>query len=412
MKLNTEEAIRFGRLKKGETAAKYSTIANLILAIIKGVVGVLSGSIALIADSVHSFSDIFASLAVYIGLRLSRRKPDEKFPYGYYKFETLASLIISVIIILTGFDIIIESLNGILAPKTIEIPLIALSVAVLSVAASLLLAKYKERVGNEIGSQALINDGKHSLVDVFSSIIVFLGILSAYIGYPVLQGVASFAVALLIIYIGLKFGKEAILVLLDACLDPEIVENIKSIATNFEGVEGVHDIKVRSSGPFAFAELHLETKKKLPVQKANEISNNFEKLIKEEIADLDSITIKIEPGKKLILRIAVPVENNKGLMSNISNHFAKTPYFLIADVAKGEIKYFQIKKNPSMNYERKRGLKAVEFLKNEHVNIVVFEGEVKEGPTYALSDELIKVLNPDGVTLEEILLNAAKKEME
>jgi cation diffusion facilitator family transporter len=130
LKSNTEEAIRADRLKKGETAAKFSTLVNLFLAIIKGVVGVLSGSIALIADSLHSFTDIFASLAVYIGLRLSRRKPDEKFPYGYYKFETLASLVISVIIIITGFEIIIESLNDILIPKTIEMPLIALSVAV------------------------------------------------------------------------------------------------------------------------------------------------------------------------------------------------------------------------------------------------------------------------------------------
>ena len=196
------------------------------------------------------------------------------------------------------------------------------------------------------------------------------------------------------------------------CLDPEIVENIKSIATNFEGVEGVHDIKVRRSGPFVFAELHLETKKRLPVQKADEISSSVEKLIKKEINDLDTITIKIEPGKKLLLRIAVPVENNKGLMSDISNHFAKTPYFLIADVAKGEIRNFQLKNNPATTYERKRGLKTVEFLKNEDVDVVLVRGDVNEGPAYALSDELIKVLSPDGLNLEEILINAATKEQQ
>ena len=104
-------------LKKGERAAKYSTIANISLAIIKAVVGVLSGSIALLANSVHSFSDIFASLAVFIGLKLSQRKPDENFPYGYYKFETLSSLVISVIIIISGIEIAIESINGIITPK-------------------------------------------------------------------------------------------------------------------------------------------------------------------------------------------------------------------------------------------------------------------------------------------------------
>ena len=86
---------QFQRLKKGERAAKYSTLTNLILSIIKGVFGLLSGSVALIADSINSFSDIFASFAVYIGLKLSQRKPNQKFPYGYYKAETLSSLIIA-----------------------------------------------------------------------------------------------------------------------------------------------------------------------------------------------------------------------------------------------------------------------------------------------------------------------------
>jgi cation diffusion facilitator family transporter len=398
------------RLKIGEQAAKYSTVANLILAIIKIVIGVLSGSIALIADAVHSFSDIFASLAVYIGLKLSRRKPDEKFPYGYYKFETLASLIVSIIIILSGLDIIIESLNAILAPKPINLPLFALSVALISVVVSFLLARYKDKIGNEIGSQALTNDAKHSLVDVFSSLIVFAGILAAYVGYPAFQGVAGFAVALLIIYIGLKFGKDAVLVLLDACLDPEAVEKIKSIATNFEGVEGVHDIKVRRSGPFVFAELHLEAKKRLPIKKANEMSESLEERIKNEIKDLDTITIKIEPRKKLFMRIAVPVDKDKGLNSNISKHFGKAPYFLIADVNQERVKNFQLKINPGKTYERKRGLKTVEFLKNEDVDVVLFTGEVREGPTYALSDELINVLIPDGKNLEEMLLNAARND--
>lgn len=400
----------FIRLKKGEKAAKYSAIANLSLAIIKGIVGVFSGSIALLADSVHSFSDIFASLAVYIGLKLSRRKPDEKFPYGYYKFETLASLIISVIIILSGFEIIIESINGILAPKTIGIPLFAISVSILSVIISFFLAKYKDKVGTEIGSRALINDGQHSFVDVFSSLIVFAGILGAYIGYPIFQGVAGLAVALLIIYIGLKFGKEAVLVLLDANLDPKTVEKIKSIATNFEGVEGVHDIKVRRSGPYVFAELHLETRKRLSIQKADEISKNLEKRIMNEINDLDSLTIKIEPGKKIIMRVAVPVDKDEGLKSDISKHFGKAPYFLIVDLDKEEIKNFQLKINPATTYERKRGLKTVEFLRNEDVDVLLFNGEVKEGPSYALSDELINIVCPNEKNLKDMLLSAARME--
>ena len=401
----------YKHLEMGETASKYSTIANLSLAIIKGLVGILSGSIALIADAVHSFSDIFASMAVYIGLKLSRRKPDEKFPYGYYKFETLASLIISVLIILIGLDITIESINGILAPKTITIPLIAISVSLISVLVSFFLARYKDKIGNKIGSPALINDGKHSFVDIFSSLIVFVGILSAYIGYPIIQGFAGLAVALLIIYIGLKFGKEAILVLLDANLDPKTVNKIKSITSNFEGVEGVHDIKVRRSGPYIFAELHLETEKRLSIQKAYEISTSLEKRIKNENNNLDSISIKIEPRKTLMVKIAVPVDKDHGLNSNISKHFGKAPYFLIANIDNEEIKDLQLKINTAATLEKKRGLKTVKFLKNEDVDVVLFEGEIKEGPSYALSDELINIISPNGKGLKDALLNAAVKAM-
>ena len=399
----------FIHLKKGEAASKYSIIANISLAIIKGIVGVFSGSIALLADAVHSFSDIFTSLAVYIGLKLSQRKPDEKFPYGYYKFETLASLIISVIIIISGFEITIESINGILTPKPIGIPLFAISVTIISVVISFFLSKYKDKVGTEIGSRALINDGQHSFVDVFSSLIVFAGILGAYIGYPFLQGVAGLVVALLILYIGLKFGREAILVFLDANLDPKTVEKIKSIATNTKGVEGVHDIKVRRSGPYVFAELHLETKNRLSIEKASQISKNLKKRIINEINDLDSITIQIEPGKKMIVRVAVPVDKDEGLKSNISQHFAKAPYFLIVDLDKEEIKNFQLKINPAKKYERKRGLKTVEFLKNEDVDILLFNGKVNEGPSYALSDGLIDIISTNERKLEDMILSAIKK---
>ncbi len=398
----------YSELKKGETAAKYSIIANLLLTIMKAVVGILSGSIALLADAIHSLSDILASLSVYIGLKLSQKQPDQKFPYGYYKFETLSSLIISVIIVLTGLQITIESINSIITPKPITIPLIAIMVALISVLVSFLLAKYKDKVGTEIGSPALINDGKHSFVDIFSSLIVFFGILSAYIGYPAFQGVAGFIVALLIIYIGIKFGKEAVLVLMDANLDPKTVKLIQTLATDFDGVKGAHDIKVRRSGPYEFIELHLEIEKILSVQKANLISKSLEKKIKTEIKDIDSIIIKIEPENRTTVRIAVPIDVDNGLNSGISEHFGKAPYFLIVEIEdQNYIKNFNIMKNPAVPLEQKRGIKAVEFLKEKNIHIVLFNGKINLGPSYALSDKSIYVVNPEGKNLKEMLINAA-----
>ena len=392
-------------LKKGEKAAIYSGLANLALAIIKGIIGFLSGSIALIADSIHSFSDIIASLAVYIGLKLSRRKPDEKFPYGYYKIESFASLIISVIIIVTGVEIALDSFHDFLNPSTIGLPLISLSAAAISVVVSFLLAHYKEKIGKEIGSQALVNDGKHSFIDIFSSSIVFTGIFFSYLGYLSVQGISGILVAFLIVYVGLKLAKNDVMVLLDASIDPEKINEIKAVALGVDGVRGVHNIKVRRSGPFVFAELHLETEKGRSVKKASEITEKVKKAVKDKINNLDSLTVQIEPFKNEKLKIAVPVENKNGLNSDISLHFAKARYILIADVVNGKITGSVIKDNPGTKLEKKKGIETAEFLGNEHVNVLV-GNEVGEGPKYVLSNKLIDVIAPRGKTLEEIIMNA------
>ena len=394
-------------LKKGGKAAIYSSLINLLLALVKGVIGFLSGSIALIADSIHSFSDIVASLAVYIGLKLSMRRPDEKFPYGYYKIESFASLIISVIIVITGIEIALDSYNAFLNPSTIEIPLVALFVAALSALVSFLLARYKQEIGKTIGSQALINDGKHSFIDIFSSIIVFAGILSSYMGYLRIQGISGILVALLIIYMGFKLAKDDILVLLDANMDPEKIEEIRTIAENVAGVEGVHAIKVRRSGPFVFAELHLETKKGLSVENASEITGNIKKAVKGRIKNLDSLTVQIEPFKKERLRVAVLVENKNGLQSDISEHFARAHYILIADVVNGQIISTVVKDNPGTTLEKKKGIETAEFLEKEKVDVLVSTG-VGEGPKYVLSDKSIDVMVPRGKNLEEMIMDVYK----
>ena len=281
-----------------------------------------------------------------------------------------------------------------------------MSVAAISAMVNLMFSRYKEKVGREIKSQALISDGKHSLIDVLSSLIVFTGIFLAYLGYTSIQGVAGVFVAVLIIYMGLKLGKDAVLVLLDVGMDPEKIQTVHSLVKSIPGVEGIHDMKVRRSGPFVFAELHLETKKELPVEKAYELSEKVKVKVKEVITELDTLTVQIEPAKKDMVRFAIPLENNDGLLSTVSNHFGKASYFLIADVFKGNLKSFKIKVNPGRNLERKKGIKSAEFLANESVDVLIAGEDVGEGPSYVLMEELIQKVDVEGDNLEDILNNA------
>ncbi|MBU7043296.1 MAG: cation diffusion facilitator family transporter [Theionarchaea archaeon] len=396
-------------LKKGEKASQYSTVTCLILSGLKIIVAVYTGSVALLADAINSFSDVFASLAVFFGLKFSQKKANTQFPYGYYKAETLASLLVSGLIVFAGIEILIESINAFFSPSVINMATHALVVVSVSAGAYLFLAMYKMKIGEEIGSPALVSDGKHSLIDTASSGLVFLGIVSSMIGYPQLESVAGIIISGLIIWMGIRMGRYAVLVLLDACVKPELIEETRSIAEAIPGVEGVHSVKMRRSGPYAFGELHLETKGTLTVEEGHEVSEKVEKAVREAIPEIDSLQVHIEPRKGPLKEciVAVPVTEDQGLESGISSHVGKTPYFLIARVEQGEITRWNIEKNPSQDKEKKKGVTAAEFLAEMHVDVVVADDPGK-GALYTLQANKIRTAAPQGDTLEEIVRHAAR----
>jgi cation diffusion facilitator family transporter len=403
---NTGDAVVHD-LHKGETVSKYSSVTSTVISVAKGVTGYYTGSVALMADAVNSFSDIFASLAVFFGLKLSQKKATKKFPYGYYKAETLASLVVSVLIVVAGIEILWEAGHAVFNPGSIVMAPYALIVVFVSSVVYVIMARYKIKTGEEIESTALINDGKHSLVDTASSGLVFAGILLSYIGYPWLEAVAGIIVSALVIKVGVEQGRYAVLVLLDACLKPELIEKAQEIALDVQGVEGVHNVKIRRSGPFAFGEMHLETKSTLSVEEAHGISEEVTIAVKKAIPEIDSISVHIEPKKGPLTKgkIAVPVTDDKGLQSGISSHLGKAPYFVIATVKEGKIIKVDTIKNPGAKSEEKRGVKAVEALAEQEVDIVVTKSTGK-GSQYALDAHRIQVKEPKGETLKEIIENA------
>lgn len=398
-----------GSLERGASAAGYSVILNIILTTMKGVVGYLSGNIALLADAFHSLADLFASAAVLFGLKLSQREPDELFPYGYYRVETLVSLIVSLIIIFTGIEIAIDSLEYIRSPPAeISMPFISLAVTFAAIVASYLIGAYKERVGREINSTALLNDGRHSYIDVISSLVVFTSILAEYAGLSGVQGIAGILVSALIIYMGLKLTRDDVLVLLDACIDRDSLELLRETVIGVEGVEGVHDIKIRKSGPYLFGELHIEVPRDLSTEDVDEIISRIKREVKTAVPSIDHITIQPETFKRDYLVVAVPLEDDRGLKSHITSHFGKAKFFIIAKTLKGRIIDFRIIENTARSLKTKRGIKAAELLKKEDVDVLVLE-EISEGPSYVFGRALLGTTPPDGSSLEEVIVNASRK---
>jgi cation diffusion facilitator family transporter len=278
-------------LKKGEEAARLSTIVVLVLSIIRGVVSIASGSIALLAGTIDSFSDVFSSVAVWVGINIATKKPTERFPYGYYKAETFALLMVSFILIASSVLIMLESFQRFFVPHVVSFSDVALFVAALSMVVYYLLAKYKLRVGRSVGSQALISEGVHSMIDVYTSALVFAGVFLGAVGYPAGEALIGLVIGGYVLVRGLLFGKDAALVLMDVSPSPSMVKEMREIAESVSGVKGTHDIRLRKSGPVFFGDMHVELQEGLSLERAHAISEKVETELKEHFKDLELVTV-------------------------------------------------------------------------------------------------------------------------
>jgi cation diffusion facilitator family transporter len=388
-------------LKKGEKAARLSTIILLTLSALKGLVSLASGSIALLAGTIDSFSDVFSSIAVWAGLRIAKKKPTERFPYGYYKAETFALLVVSLIIVASSILIMLESFKKFFEVYVISFSDIALVAAALSAIIYYLLAKYKARVGHQIGSQALISEGLHSMVDVYTSMLVFVGVFLAVLGYPVGEALISFLIGVYVLARGLLYGKDAALVLMDVSPSPQRVKEMRKIAESVSGVKGTHYVRLRKSGPVFFGEIHVELQEGLSLERAHMISEEVETRIKERFKDLESVTIHAGLAHRKKMRIAVPILEDKGLDSLTTLHFGNAPYFAFLDVEEGQIVGFYVKENQGAKMSHKKGIQAAHLLVEEKVDVVLAVS-LGEGPFHVLGDNLIQIYYlPKSVKIQE-----------
>lgn len=389
--------------RKGEKAAKLSAIILLALGTLKGIVAIVSGSVALLAGTIDSFSDVFSSIAVWAGLRIAKKKPTERFPYGYYKAETFALLVVSLIIVASSILIMLESYQKFFEANAISFSDLALAVAALSAVIYYLLAKYKERIGRQVGSQALISEGLHSMVDVYTSVLVFVGVFLASFGYQFVEALIGLVISVYVLMRGLWFGKDAVLGLMDVSPSPQRVKEMKEIAESVHGVKGTHDIRLRKSGPVFFGELHVELQEGLSLERAHVISEDVETRIKKRFKDLELVTVHVGLAHRKKAKIAIPIIEDRGLDSPVTLHFGSAPYFAFLEVEEEQIVSFHVKENEGAKLSHKKGIQAAHLLVEEKVDVVL-AGSLGEGPFHVLGDNLIQIYYlPKAVEIREAI---------
>jgi len=280
-------------LQEGIAVSRRSTFVLVVLSISKGVVGLLSGSIALLADAAHTVMDIAGSVIVWLGLRLSLRKPTDRFPYGFYKAESICTLIVCIIMILTGGEILRDSIERLYVPSILSFRPVVIAVAVGSGIVSYFLARYKEKAGREINSQGLRVESRHSFADVLNSGLVCGSVLFTYLNVSWVEPMAAVVISAFILWAALAFGKDSIFSLMDVSPQPAMRKAIEDTIAGTLDVKGVHALRLRRSGPFIFVEAHVEVDARTSVEKAHAIADEVEDRVKRRFKEVDSIAIHI-----------------------------------------------------------------------------------------------------------------------
>lgn len=280
-------------IRKGERGAWVSIAAYLVLSAFKLFSGYLFGSSALLADGFNNLTDIVASVAVLIGLRISQKPPDSDHAYGHFRAETVAALVASFIMALVGIQVIVEAVRSIFeGPK--ETPrLWSAWVALLCAAAMMGVYVYNKRLAKRINNQALMAAAKDNFSDSLVSIGAFVGIIGAQFGLPWLDTVAAVAVGALIVRTAWEIFRDSTYRLTDGFEENRLMD-LRSTIARTQGVEGIKDMKARVHGNHVLVDVVVEVDPDLTVMEGHQISDSIEERMRK-LHNILHVHVHVEP---------------------------------------------------------------------------------------------------------------------
>ena len=283
-------------LKLKSRVTYVGALVNIFLTIIKIGVGVFGQSAALIADGIHSLSDLISDFFVIIAIKLGSREADHDHPYGHRRFETMATVLLGLGLVVVASGIAWDAVERLLDPTKLLSPTKeTLSIAVVSILANEWLFHYTKRVGDATRSKLLLANAWHHRSDAFSSVIVVIGIAAVLTGYPMADAIAAVLVALMIAKMGVSLVLESINELVDSALPEQMVTDIRRVIKQTPGVQSIHLIRTRRMGEDAHVDTHIVVDARISVSEGHMIGDAVRDRLKAEFDDVVDVLVHIDP---------------------------------------------------------------------------------------------------------------------
>jgi cation diffusion facilitator family transporter len=278
--------------------ARLSVISNIFLILIKLVVGIISGSVSILSEAIHSTMDLIASIVAFFSVRVSDTPPDQRHPYGHGKIENISGVVEAILIFIAAIWIIYEAIHKILYGGNVTSIGIGSLVMLVSALVNTIVSIRLYKVAKETDSLALEADALHLKTDVYTSLGVAIGLgLIWFTKLYFLDPVVAILVALFILMESFKMFKKAYTPLIDVSLDDDDIHLIEQEIRNLN--LKAHEIRTRKAGNYKFIDMHLEMDPEVPLKKVHELCDQLEQVLKQRINNLD-VNIHVEPLEKIV----------------------------------------------------------------------------------------------------------------
>jgi len=268
-------------------------VLNVSVALVKGAYGLLTNSLSMTADGLHSLFDSVSNIIGLLGLALASKPPDREHPYGHSKFETFASLGIAVLLFASCFQVIEATINRFLNPAVPEISSLSFAIMGVTLAVNVGVSAYEYILGKRLKSSILVADSMHTRSDIFASLGVILGFVAVRMGYPLADPFIALLITGLIVLTGLEIMKESSKILLDKALIEESV--IRKLAESVDGVCNCHRVRTHGSPGEMYVDLHIGVDSTLSVEEAHKVGEEVEEKIKSSIQGIHDVVVHMEP---------------------------------------------------------------------------------------------------------------------
>lgn len=321
------------RYKKVRKVTLIGSAIDLLLGITKILVGLIAHSQALIADGIHSLSDLGTDLIVLYAAKQAHKEADENHPYGYGRIETLATVGLGITLITIAVGIAYDAVLRLNDPDTLLQPgLLALAAATVSVIAKEWIYHYTIRVARRLGSDMLMANAWHSRSDAITSIVVVIGITGAMFEYPYLDAVAAIAVSVMIVKIGVDLVRASSKELIDTALEPQEIDTIRKHISSVSGVRAMHMLRSRKSAGDAFIDVHVQVDPELSVSNGHQIAETVRQHLMDKVDKVTDVTVHIDPENDESETSCLGLPSRELVLSEINQQCSQFPEVVIENV--------------------------------------------------------------------------------